>query len=85
MAMDSLLPISFLLFTFFSVNFVSSNASELSYKDHCASMVSESTPIGIMNDDGFPFGQYHSGYYTGAIMTVRIMGNNVLTAKDSSL
>ncbi|KAI4333670.1 hypothetical protein L6164_018450 [Bauhinia variegata] len=65
MAMDSLLPISFLLFTFFSVNFVSSNASELSYKDHCASMVSESTPIGIMNDDGFPFGQYHSGYYTG--------------------
>ncbi|KAK7272533.1 hypothetical protein RJT34_29189 [Clitoria ternatea] len=62
--MDSLCSILFFLFTFFSFYPVSSFASQPSYKEHCDSIVQESTP----NEhtlNSFPLGDHHTGYYKG--------------------
>ncbi|KAK7272531.1 hypothetical protein RJT34_29187 [Clitoria ternatea] len=63
MVMDSLLSTLFTFF-FFSSSLVSSFASQPSYKDHCGSIVQESTP----NDhtlNTFPLGDHHTGYFKG--------------------
>ncbi|KAK7401828.1 hypothetical protein VNO78_13624 [Psophocarpus tetragonolobus] len=60
MGMESFLSILFFLFTF-----VSSFASQPSYKDHCASTVPDSTPTTKLNLNSFPLGLHHTGYYKG--------------------
>ncbi|TKY49102.1 hypothetical protein E2542_SST26528 [Spatholobus suberectus] len=62
--MNFLLSILFLLFTLFSCNPVSSFASQPSYKDHCASIVLDSTPTTKLINH-FPLGDHHTGYYIG--------------------
>ncbi|KAI4333669.1 hypothetical protein L6164_018449 [Bauhinia variegata] len=64
MGMNSLLPIIFFLINCISLSSLPSSASELSYKDHCAAIVPESSPTDL-TDDAFPLGGYHYGYYTG--------------------
>ncbi|XP_020239500.1 uncharacterized protein LOC109818444 [Cajanus cajan] len=64
--MDSL-ALSFLLiplFLFTTLNTFSSYASQLSYTDHCASMVPNSTPNESKFKD-FPHGPFQVGYYVG--------------------
>ncbi|KAE9621637.1 hypothetical protein Lalb_Chr01g0016881 [Lupinus albus] len=64
MFMDSLLSMLFLLLNFMSINPSFSYASNLSYKDHCASMVLESSST-KQSFNLFPLGDHHTGYYTG--------------------
>ncbi|KAI4322938.1 hypothetical protein L6164_022585 [Bauhinia variegata] len=60
------LPIIFFLITCISFNALPSSAFELSYKDHCASLVPESTPTRAdLRDDAFPLAWHQNGYYTG--------------------
>ncbi|MED6135316.1 hypothetical protein PIB30_045363 [Stylosanthes scabra] len=56
--MDPLLSVIFFLSTFLSIN----SASELSYKDHCNSFVSYSTPSN-KRVNTFPLGDNHNGYF----------------------
>ncbi|XP_061365884.1 uncharacterized protein LOC133309165 [Gastrolobium bilobum] len=63
--MDSLLSMLFFLLTFFSFNPFSSFASQPSYKDHCASIIPESTPKELTLFNSFPLGYHHKGYFTG--------------------
>ncbi|XP_029128709.1 uncharacterized protein LOC109805727 [Cajanus cajan] len=65
MATNFLLSILFSLFTFFSFNPLSSYASQPSYKDHCASIVEDSTPTSKLSLNPFPLGDHHNGYYIG--------------------
>ncbi|KAI4322936.1 hypothetical protein L6164_022584 [Bauhinia variegata] len=68
MSMDSILLVLFSLFICFSFTSVSSNDSEISYKDHCTSFVPISTPKGLGTfgfHHLFPLGRIENGYYTG--------------------
>ncbi|KAK7324582.1 hypothetical protein VNO77_28256 [Canavalia gladiata] len=66
MVMDSLFSLLIFLLSFSSFNLVSIFASQPSYKDHCASIVPESTPNEhTFNYNSFPLGYHHTGYFTG--------------------
>ncbi|KAI4322939.1 hypothetical protein L6164_022586 [Bauhinia variegata] len=81
MAMNSPLPIIFSLIISISFNAFPSFASELSYKDHCASIVPGSTPTRTdLRDEAFPFGWYQTGYYTGG---GRVLGVDYSRHKNS--
>lgn len=72
--MDSLLSI-FFLFTLFSSNLFPTFASQQpSYKDHCASIIPESTPKNPTLKP-FPLGEQHKGYFTG--------GERIIDARTS--
>ncbi|KAJ7948650.1 DUF2921 family protein [Quillaja saponaria] len=68
MAMESLtllflFKLFFSTFIAFSLNSVpTSSAPQFSYKDHCASIVPESTPSNLELKD-FPFARLHTGYF----------------------
>ncbi|CAJ1957181.1 unnamed protein product [Sphenostylis stenocarpa] len=64
MVMDSLLSILFFLLTISSFNHASSFTSQPSYKDHCGSIVPESTANELI-PSSFPFDDHHTGYFTG--------------------
>ncbi|KAL9322155.1 hypothetical protein ACSQ67_010208 [Phaseolus vulgaris] len=64
MFMDSLLSTLFFLLIVSSFSHVSSFASQLPYKDHCGSIVQESTATELTRNS-FPFDDYHTGYFTG--------------------
>ncbi|XP_027342936.1 uncharacterized protein LOC113855489 [Abrus precatorius] len=64
MVMDSLLSLLIFLLTLSSFNLFFSFASQPSYKDHCASIVPESTPNEV-TFHSFPLGDQHTGYFTG--------------------
>ncbi|RZC09012.1 uncharacterized protein LOC114416189 [Glycine soja] len=60
----SFLHITLFLFTIISLNSFSSYASQLTYTDHCASMVPNSNPNESKFKD-FPHGRFQVGYYLG--------------------
>ncbi|XP_020223494.1 uncharacterized protein LOC109805728 [Cajanus cajan] len=62
--MNSLHSILFFLLTISSFYLVSSFTSTPSYKDHCGSIVPESTPNGLIHNSS-PFDDYYRGYFTG--------------------
>ncbi|ESW21373.1 hypothetical protein PHAVU_005G065300 [Phaseolus vulgaris] len=64
MFMDSLLSTLFFLLIVSSFSHVSSFASQPPYKDHCGSIVQESTATELTRNS-FPFDDHHTGYFTG--------------------
>jgi len=62
--MDSLVFTLFFLLTMSSLNHVFSFASLPSYKDHCGSIVPESTATELTRNS-FPFDDHNTGYFTG--------------------
>ncbi|KAK7244302.1 hypothetical protein RIF29_39122 [Crotalaria pallida] len=60
------------LFTFSSFNHVFSYTPQSSYKDHCASIVPESTPS-VFSPHSFPLGDHNTGYFTGGDRTIDIV------------
>ncbi|KAJ1376562.1 hypothetical protein SESBI_49809 [Sesbania bispinosa] len=77
----SILLKSLFLFTTISLNtFSSSFASQLTYKDHCASMVPNSTP-NFSNFRVFPHGQFQTGYYLGGDTVIGVDSLQTLRQK----
>ncbi|WVZ00502.1 hypothetical protein V8G54_026571 [Vigna mungo] len=64
MVMDYLLSTLLFLLAMSSFNHVSSFASLPPYKDHCGSIVPESTATELTRNS-FPFDDHHAGYFTG--------------------
>ncbi|KAF3434421.1 hypothetical protein FNV43_RR25524 [Rhamnella rubrinervis] len=66
----------FFVFTTFSVNFVSSSSAyQISYADHCASIIPESTPIGNRFSISPLYQLHHGHFYVGG-------GNDALSRKS---
>ncbi|GAU46825.1 hypothetical protein TSUD_100430 [Trifolium subterraneum] len=72
MIMNSLLPILFFLFTFFSFNPSFSLASKPSYKDHCASIIPETTPTTKLKSNSFPLSDKNTGDYIGGDSIINV-------------
>ncbi|KAK2369498.1 putative DUF2921 family protein [Trifolium repens] len=70
--MNSLLPILFFLFTFFSFNPLFSLASKPSYKDHCASIIPEKTPTTKLKSNFFPLSDKNTGDYIGGDSIINV-------------
>ena len=69
--MNSLLSKFFLVFTFFSFNLLFSLASKSSYKEHCASIIPETTPT-TKKFNSFPLSDHNTGYYIGGDSIINI-------------
>lgn len=77
----TLLSMLFFLLTCFSFNTICSSASQVSYKDYCASIVPASDPHNFTSKL-FPLGGVQSAYYTGG---GRILGFNSNWKQNSFL
>lgn len=61
--MNSHLTMFFFLFNLLTIS--SFSLSQHSYKDHCSSIITESTPKDLIIHNSFPLGDQYSGYFTG--------------------
>jgi len=61
--MNSHLTMFFFLFNLLTIS--SFSLSQPSYKDHCSSIIRESTPKDLIIHNSFPLGDQYSGYFTG--------------------